>query len=306
MVGQKTRPKWSITIYPDGSKTDEGVGAGYVVISDDQIIHSSSYKLPYYTSVFQAELFALLEAAKYISSTGIYPTKVFTDSQSSILALQNRTIKNSSLLDTFNELQKAGCASPDLEINWIKAHVGHYGNETADKLAKEGTSLPDDAIIPNIPVPHSFLKMQNQLVFYNLWEEEWNKYPHARMTKQFYGAPSSAFSKAILNMNKHNLNTFIRAVTGHNALLYFRFKVDPDNNSPLCRFCPAYEYETTYHLINNCDRFAAYKIPIFNDATPDNNMEWDPMDVIKFLQHEDISSALDGYYDGVHYNDLWT
>jgi len=31
----------------------------------------------------------------------------------------------------------------NIEYTWIKAHAGHYGNELADKLAKEATRKSD-------------------------------------------------------------------------------------------------------------------------------------------------------------------
>ena len=55
-----------ITVYTDGSKTEYGVGSGYVVYYKGQRIQSHSSKLSDTTTVFQAEITAINEAAEYL------------------------------------------------------------------------------------------------------------------------------------------------------------------------------------------------------------------------------------------------
>ena len=58
-------PSDSITCYKytDGSKTDEGCGAGFIITTNnnDTTLHEGSYRLPDYCTVFQAELTAITE-----------------------------------------------------------------------------------------------------------------------------------------------------------------------------------------------------------------------------------------------------
>ena len=51
---------------------------------------------------------------------------------------------------TLNELAKK---TRRITIVWIKAHVGHEGNELADELAKEGTKKKLQTC--NIGIPHN-------------------------------------------------------------------------------------------------------------------------------------------------------
>ena len=63
--------------------------------------------------------------------------KLFSDSQASIQALNSYEIKSLAVLDAIKALNLVGQKVNRLEINWIKAHVGHPGNEHADKMARE-------------------------------------------------------------------------------------------------------------------------------------------------------------------------
>jgi ribonuclease HI len=58
----------------------------------------------------------------------------------------------------FEELEKAHEAIP-IKIHWIKAHVGHEGNERADQLAKKGAVAINPCVEPIIPVPKTWNKM---------------------------------------------------------------------------------------------------------------------------------------------------
>jgi ribonuclease HI len=73
-----------INAYTDGSKFENGVGCAFCVINGSQVIREAKHKLSNYFSVFRAELFAILNAVKYINKkfiAGDHIT-VCTDSQS--------------------------------------------------------------------------------------------------------------------------------------------------------------------------------------------------------------------------------
>ena len=55
-----------INIYTDGSKHSKGTGAGMVIYQFNQIIHEDYYPLAPGISIFQAELIAIANAAKFI------------------------------------------------------------------------------------------------------------------------------------------------------------------------------------------------------------------------------------------------
>ena len=91
-------------------------------------------------AVFQAEILAIRLAMirlNEILQTQDQYIKLFTDSQASLQALNSHEIKSLAVKDTILALNLVGQKVNRLEISWIKAHVGHQGNEMADKLAIE-------------------------------------------------------------------------------------------------------------------------------------------------------------------------
>ncbi|GBN22714.1 hypothetical protein AVEN_68050-1 [Araneus ventricosus] len=75
---------------------------------------------------------ALMEAPRLDNST--LPIQIFTDSMSVLKSLE-------SVNDRFQLIRDIKTISQNLNCSfyWVKAHVGTYGNERADFLAKEAT-----------------------------------------------------------------------------------------------------------------------------------------------------------------------
>ena len=80
-----------LTIYIDGSKMSDSVGTGYVIYEGTTEYDTGSYSLPSHTTVFQAELVAILLAARHVlcEARSLRPryVKFLSDSQSALLAL---------------------------------------------------------------------------------------------------------------------------------------------------------------------------------------------------------------------------
>jgi ribonuclease HI len=99
------------------------------------------FKLDNRCSNNQAEQLALAKALEVIDAVDIAENSprtiaIFTDSRITINPLKN--VNNHSYL--IEEIRKRisilGRTSWTIEFSWVKAHVGIYGNELADHLAK--------------------------------------------------------------------------------------------------------------------------------------------------------------------------
>jgi ribonuclease HI len=125
-------PSDSITCYTDGSRTDTGCGAGYIITTNNNntTIHETSYKLPDYCTVFQAELTAIREAFNYLANTtNKHNIIIWTDSLSSIEAVTTLSIRSRTTRSCYEALNTLR-TNNKLELRWIAAHTGLWGNES--------------------------------------------------------------------------------------------------------------------------------------------------------------------------------
>ncbi len=120
-----------IGIYTDGAKFDEpeqwGTGAGYVIMSHQEVIINSHITLCQTKTVFQAEVIAIQHSLRtflHFVSTGRIAHNasitLFTDSQSSLKALSSTYITSKTVRDC---LELINTVSLDHHINfvWIRA-----------------------------------------------------------------------------------------------------------------------------------------------------------------------------------------
>ncbi|GBM48167.1 hypothetical protein AVEN_138299-1 [Araneus ventricosus] len=79
---------------------------------------------------------ALMEAQRLNNLT--LPIHIFTDSMSVLKSLEAVNDRFKLIRDIKTILQNLNCS-----FHWVTAHVGTYGNERADFLAKEATRKED-------------------------------------------------------------------------------------------------------------------------------------------------------------------
>ena len=149
--------------------------------------------------------------------------KIFSDSQAAILALNSNTVTSSLVKQTIITLNTLADSTERLELCWIKAHVGHDGNERADQLARE--AVKNSQVGVNTPQSWACYKAQLKEDIYTEWERRWTNDNAYRMTKIFYPKPDSNKAKKILKLNREQLKKLIELVTGQNNLNYMNNKV---------------------------------------------------------------------------------
>ena len=187
-----------LNVYTDGSKTDNHVGSGYTIIKTNSTYIEGSRRLPDEATVFQVELMAIkiamFDLAGKIDESERY-AKIFSDSRAAIQALNSEVVTSQVVKDTINALNLAGGKVDRLEIAWIKAHVGHWGKERADQLARESCSQVQN--IHGISPPYSHFKTELWDVIYKLREDKWIANPTCRLSKNFLPKPDKNKIKEI-------------------------------------------------------------------------------------------------------------
>ena len=281
-----------INVFTDGSKVNGRVGAGFTIRKGQTAFQEMSYRLPDKCSVFQAEIFAINQAALILQRLG-YPKyiKFFVDSQAALMALDNKSVTSRLVGDTVHNLNLIPAST---RLVWIKAHVGHEGNERADVLAKEGTSLPTPQ---PLALPKQATKTAIKFAIDEIWCLQWSRYQDGRQSKQFFSLPDRAKAKYCYHLNRQDLGRVIRLITGHNNLFYHRSNVDKTNStSPLCRFCSE-ERETFYHFATNCPCFRLSRFQFFQNDSCFNNGKWSVRQILEFSRIPSIDAALGGSFD---------
>ena len=230
-----------ITVYTDGSKTENGVGVGYVVFHKGKRIQTASSRISDTATVFLAEVRAIYDAVAYLLDLSVHKkfgyVKILSDSQAAITALDNRHIKSKTVHETSILLNSLQLRCKRVTLAWIKAHVGTDGNEQADQAAKEGAN--SNNIETYLPKPWcETLRLVEELI-----KEEWNfrwtddvQYVHS---KHFYPQTDTVKSKKLLEYSRAYLQLLVRALTGHNFLAKHQNRIG-NPVAPECRLCLLY------------------------------------------------------------------
>ena len=72
-----------------------------------------------------------------------------------------------------------------ITFSWVKAHVGIYGNELADRLAKEAARSNGTNIAFN-RISRSTLYYEAEEEAKQQWQDEWRTCDKAAITKQYF------------------------------------------------------------------------------------------------------------------------
>jgi hypothetical protein len=130
--------------------------------------------------------------------TGINQIDIITDSRAALQAIDGLVTSSKLVKDcmiAIDKLQKR----VKVTIHWTKAHVGHEGNEKADKLAKAGTSKITYATEPIIPVPKAWVRNKIKTYINSEWTNRWSGITEARQTKIFFPTPNAKLTQKLLN-----------------------------------------------------------------------------------------------------------
>ncbi|GBM24440.1 hypothetical protein AVEN_41090-1 [Araneus ventricosus] len=136
----------ALVLYTDGSKLDSGrTGSSIYARAEDGLVFRCRFRNPDNCSVFRSELLAIREALDFALRFETSDTYILTDSKSSIQYLKNwPKISEKTGQEIISKIVSLSQKSK-VCIQWIPSHVGVFGNEVADLLAKEGSALPSAA-----------------------------------------------------------------------------------------------------------------------------------------------------------------
>jgi ribonuclease HI len=286
-----------LQIFTDGSKIHKNntshTGCGFAIYGLDsstgaKIIYEQSTYLGNMTTVFQAEVYAIGSAAHYLFNhrellLAIQDIDFVTDSKSALQAIDSISTSSKLVIDCKKELDRLHEIAT-VKIHWIKAHVGHEGNEKADQLAKHGTSKINFNIEPILPVPKTWVKGKIRQYLQQEWTNRWLGNGEARQTKIFFPEPNGKITKNLLTYNKQTCAQLFRWISGHSFHRYHNNLLYPDKfMSPKCRLCEASKEETS-HLFAYCPGLAQVRMRICGLPILDADFSWTPTQLLTMIK----------------------
>lgn len=238
-----------INVYTDGSKMSGRTGAG---VFSAEI--SVSEPLGVYTTVFQAEVYAISVAACEIlkQSDGSRPIRILTDSQAAIRAIGAWKFTSRLVNDCRIWLGKLAERRPVI-LMWIPGHSNFDGNERADALARQGSSLNFLGPEPVLNISQATRKIEIMNRLRETQIEIWNNLETCRQAREMFTGPSLKAGQFFISNARNKVRTLTNVLTGHclNRHL-FRLKVV---STPTCRGCGEQD-ETAKHFLCECPSLA--------------------------------------------------
>ena len=253
----------TIHCYTDGSKL-KNARAGFFIIGTETRRYSTIH-LDEGVTVFQAEIIAIIEAAKELIQKNLreYHIKFYTDSQSAIKAAQKYCVR-SKLVQECKEVLNTLANQNTVTLEWVPGHEGHMGNEVADRLAKRGTDQQNHGPSPFAPRTNG-----TTVNVIKKWERkqhntEWKAISQCRQTKLLLPEINENWSREIIRKNRSNIRKLTQILTGHANLKRHRHIMGLEDNA-VCEKCNE-EEETAEHFIRKCPFFGKIRWETFGRA----------------------------------------
>ncbi|KAL4142166.1 hypothetical protein QTP88_004679 [Uroleucon formosanum] len=252
-----------IIIYTDGSVSPLSAGYSFFI---PELHVSFSNNLPPSSSSFTAECCAILEALLFISNLAPNNYLIATDSMSCLQSLISNPF-NSKLSPIVFQIKSylyyLNQSNRLIQIIWIPSHIGIYGNEIADGLAKatSNTILPSPA-----QIPWTDFSPLLRLHITCLWSNHWNNLPAYFASKYKTIVPTISNKKTWfynLDLPRSSIVRFNRLRVGHSLLPDHAYKLGL-NDSPLCTLHTSESVCDISHLLFDCPSLYYKRMSLIN------------------------------------------
>jgi ribonuclease HI len=262
----------AVTIYTDGSRTKDGVGAAAFCIGTNAT-ESRGMGQTKAQNIFPAELMGInlgcILAIRALETMRVGEVTIYCDSQATLKSLLNPFETKSSrsvLTNTFDRLQSIGEQHPDVTVNliWCPGHKGILGNEIVDGAAKSATHLPPEGgDITCLSSLKEYIKKQTR----EKWTFRWQNHNTARHRKQYCKLLLRRADRKILEtLSKKQSSLLLQFRNGHVPLNYYLHRIR-SQGSAKCPHCD--KKETITHFIYQCSHYQSER-QILRSMTKNN------------------------------------
>lgn len=240
----------SLHIYTDGSKCERKSGCAFCVPS---LQYSKSIRLSDGTSVFIAEMVAILEALRFLLTKPPLSCVIFSDSLSAIQSIESGSEKwiiHQEIKYCFHQLS---CIGVPVTICWIPSHVDIRGNEMADKFAKQAL-VREHVDFPTLKEVSDLTKeLKNDML--QKWQKLWDKSSKGRF--YFRIQPEVSLEVKYSDHHRHKETTITRLRFGKCLLGDTLYLLGIRANN-LCETC--HVKEDVPHFLLHCSEYEEYMV----------------------------------------------
>ncbi|GIY87130.1 uncharacterized protein CDAR_205741 [Caerostris darwini] len=197
-------------------------------------------------TVYMAELIAVDKAIDFTINHNKSPAKIISDTRSVLLALENSNNLDPFILTIKDKVNKF---NDQVHLFWIKAHVGHIGNERADELAKQATNSPFIHLTTELNL-HAIKKLIKKDISAE-WQDRWSNSTKGR--EVFALLPE-------VNESRIQGNFFMnQIITGHGTIAAYQSRFF--GRAPTCT-C-GNPLEDRNHMIYDCSQWDNIRLKYF-------------------------------------------
>lgn len=250
--------------YTDASKLSLQHETGVAVFCSNLNI-ILQYKCPPESSVFTGESVGILEASKFILANNLKKNVIFSDSLSSIKALDEtfKTDKHHIIMETKDTLYKCALSDIIVHLVWVPSHVGIRGNEMVDELAKQASQKDTHADMTHYKTPRNDLTSLVKTNLIKKWNDTW-KISSLKKGTRYAGAQPTVQHKPWFNdfkkAKRSSITTLCRIRLGHCCTPQFLNKIRIRDNS-LCE-CGIDEGSLD-HIFFECSSYNSKNINLY-------------------------------------------
>jgi hypothetical protein len=192
--------------------------------------HCFQKRLPDHSSIFTAELDALLLALRMVYQSRDTKFLIVSDSLSALQAFASRKLTHPVLADLHDLHSSMAREGKDIVFMWAPSHVGIRGNCAADARAKEALGHEPSKFRPYVPYA-DFKCLVRQYTF-KLWQEQWSE---QKNNKLYQIMPDLSLGVPIAASGRKAETVLNRLLLGHTYFTHSHLLRGDDQ--PWCSAC---------------------------------------------------------------------